>query len=66
MDWGVISTSSSSAIHSSAASRVRRRGTLSTTVLSLVAERMLERCFFFVGLQGMSLGREFSPTTIPS
>ncbi len=64
IDFGVTSTSSSSAIHSRAFSRVILRGTSSFTVKSFVDDLWLVACFRFVGLQGISPGREFSPTII--
>lgn len=59
---GVISTNSSSLIHSIACSSVIFRGTSSLTPISFVDDRWLVRCFRFVGLQVMSIFLEFSPT----
>ena len=63
---GVISTSSSSVMYSSASSSVKVRGGVSCTEMSEVEERWLPRFFVFATFTTMSPGRALSPTIMPS
>src|SRR6185437_3292054 len=66
MLFGVISTSSSSLMNSTACSRLKRRGGISRMASSAVDARMLVCFFSLVMFTSMSLVREFSPMIIPS
>src|SRR5882724_6351189 len=66
IDFGVISSTSSSRIHSSACSRFMVRGGVRRTASSEVEERTLVSFFSLVILTSRSLSRACSPTTCPS
>ncbi len=63
---GVISTSSSCSMNSSACSRLSCRCGVRRIASSAVEARMFVSFFCLVTLTSMSSGREFSPTTMPS
>jgi hypothetical protein len=65
-DFGVISTSSSSSMYSSASSNVICRGAFKTTVFSAPAARMLVSFFSRQAFTGRSLSRQCSATICPS
>src|SRR5215471_5956944 len=66
IDRGVTSTSSSSAMNSTAYSSVSLTGGVSSTLSSLPAARMLVSFFSLSGLTVRSLSRLWMPTTMPS
>ena len=63
---GVTSTSSSSLMNSMACSSPSFRGGIRRIASSALDARMLVCFFSFVTLTSMSLGRAFSPMTMPS
>ena len=66
MFFGVISTSSSSAMNSMADSRVSWIGGVSVTASSLPDERTLVSCLVLIGLTTRSLSRLWMPMIMPS
>src|SRR5271169_2342080 len=66
IDFGVISTNSSSAINSIACSRLSSRWGISRIASSALEERMFVCFFSFVTFTSISCSREFSPITMPS
>src|SRR5438105_6556589 len=66
MDFGVISTSSSSPMNSTAYSSVSPIGGVSRMASSLPLARMLVSCLVRIGLTTRSLSRLWMPTIMPS